>query len=605
MLKEVIKKVKTPVKMRTKILTLCIVSTLIALISLTALFQNSSSELLYEQTKQTTLNDIQNMQDDIYNVIKSVEINLTEIYNEDMLISDLDHEKTITQLRANYYNVAYNIALNYFEPTDGVSALYLYDNSKRLISTYRRAVAPAYNFPIDPYENPTIYRMERVDQYLESPEATMLVSGYYNRSRGQNILRYVLKLYSKNDINKMVGFVVCDTDSTAIEKIIKKYESQNQSMTWIQPLNDIPLILSAKTPSEANENSCEMIQERICNGEQPFNDKVMLNNSVLFRVPQSKYNLEAFSLVPQDLLIENQKALMESTILIAVAMFGICIFVSVIFTKTITNPLEKLTDTIDSIKSGNTKQRAQYLKNDEIGELGQSFNEMLDEIDVLIAQKYQTEILLNQAKYKALQAQINPHFLYNTLDTMSSISEAQGNQMVSTLSQALSNIFRYSLDMKHPMSTVAKEIIHLKNYIYVMNVRMGNEVTYEFDIDERVLQNILPRISLQPIVENALKHGLRNKRGKKVIRVSAQIIENKLQIIVFDNGVGMDADQLNEKLKNTDLDFVEQGNSIGLVNINARVKLLFGDEYGLNAVSQLNHGTSVLLTIPRKWEYDS
>ena len=155
------------------------------------------------------------------------------------------------------------------------------------------------------------------------------------------------------------------------------------------------------------------------------------------------------------------------------------------------------------------------------------------------------------------------------------------------------------------MSTVAKEIIHLKNYIYVMNVRMGNEVAYEFDIDERVLQNILPRISLQPIVENALKHGLRNKRGKKVIRVSAQIIENKLQIIVFDNGVGMDADQLNEKLKNTDLDFVEQGNSIGLVNINARVKLLFGDEYGLNAVSQLNHGTSVLLTIPRKWEYDS
>ncbi len=117
---------------------------------------------------------------------------------------------------------------------------------------------------------------------------------------------------------------------------------------------------------------------------------------------------------------------------------------------------------------------------------------MLDEMDKLLRREYETKLLLNRAEYKALQAQINPHFLYNTLDTMSSIAEIQNCRQVSSLSQSLSNIFRYSLNMKNPLSTVAKEIVHLKNYIYVMNVRMMDNVEYLLTLTRRYCRILCP-----------------------------------------------------------------------------------------------------------------
>ena len=591
-------------KMRTKILFLCITSILMALFFLTALFQNSSSKLLYEQTRYTALNNLKNMYNDIYNIINGIEMRLTEIYNEETLLSDMESSMTLTQIKQRHYSAAYDIALNYFESTDAVSAIYLFDDTRRLISTYRRAVTPAYNFPSNPYEDSNIYNTSAIDRYLESDSTTMMISGYYNESRKENIIRYVLKLYSRQNMNQMIGYVVCDTESSAIEKTVKKYISDRDGIIWIQPRGD-QVIYSLQGGSQEDIQCYKAIAGNIAQNQNVLDNNVTIGNRVLFQIPKSKYNLEAFSLIPQSLLIENQKLLMKNIIIIAIIMLIIFIAFSFVLSKSITKPLEKLSDTMNKIKTGNTTLRATNLKDDEIGQLGKNFNEMLDEIDSLIAQKYESQILLNQAEYKALQTQINPHFLYNTLDTMCSIAESQGSQIVSSMSRSLSNLFRYSLDMKHPLSTVSKEIIHLKNYIYVMNVRMRNEVNYRFNIDEQVLQDVLPRISLQPIVENALKHGLRNKKGEKDIEISAFVDGDNLKIVVADNGIGMDVSNINQKLEICDLSLVEQGNSIGLININARIKILFGKEYGLYLISNGIQGTSVILTMPRKSEVKS
>ena len=167
------------------------------------------------------------------------------------------------------------------------------------------------------------------------------------------------------------------------------------------------------------------------------------------------------------------------------------------------------------------------------------------------------------------------------------------------LSQSLSNIFRYSLNMKEPFSTVAKEIVHLKNYCYVMNVRMQDNVQYDYDIDPKSLQARVPKISVQPLVENALNHGLRNKRGEKRIRIEAKVQGELLEICVSDNGVGMDAEKMNESLRHSNLDYVERGNSIGIHNINARLKILYGEEYGLRIESVVGEGTKVRMVIPK------
>ncbi len=238
------------------------------------------------------------------------------------------------------------------------------------------------------------------------------------------------------------------------------------------------------------------------------------------------------------------------------------------------------------------------MEKDEIGELARNFNEMLDQMEELRKKENQANLLASQAQFKALQAQINPHFLYNTLDTMSSIAEIRDCPEVSILSQSLSNIFRYSLNMKDSFSTVAQEITHLKNYTYVMSVRMQDHVKYVYDIDEEALQSRIPRISIQPLVENALNHGLRNKRGEKEIHISVKKKGSMLEICVADNGVGMDAEEFNRLLRENSLNRAEQGSSIGLHNINARIKMKYGEEYGITLESVSGEGTCVRVLLP-------
>jgi len=143
-------------------------------------------------------------------------------------------------------------------------------------------------------------------------------------------------------------------------------------------------------------------------------------------------------------------------------------------------------------------------------------------------------------------------------------------------------------------------LVHLKNYIYVMNVRMQGSVSYEFDIDDAALKDTVPKICMQPLVENALNHGLRNARREKRIAVKAKIQEEKLMITVEDNGVGLTcAEELNRKMAANDLELVAEGNSIGLININARVKMLYGDAYGITVSSRPGEGTRVELLVAR------
>ena len=132
-----------------------------------------------------------------------------------------------------------------------------------------------------------------------------------------------------------------------------------------------------------------------------------------------------------------------------------------------------------------------------------------------------------------------------------------------------------------------------------MDVRMQDHVQYYYDIDPESLKARVPRISIQPLVENALNHGLRNKRGEKQVRIGAKVKEELLEICVADNGVGMDAEKMNKSLKQSNLDYVERGNSIGIHNINARLKILYGEEYGLHIESTIGEGTRVWMVIPK------
>ncbi len=581
-------------KLRSRILFLCLGSTLLALVLQTFLFQNSSSQFIYDRSKLESENSLQNMQNEIYTFVKGIESNLIEVYTEMDFIKALK-EDSVIELRSEFYRKAYEIGNTKFETDDGVVSLYLYTKQHEIISTYRRAVTPKHNYATDIYENPEEENAGKVLEYVGSDESVMLISSYYNPYRERDILRFVLKLYNNSNRGQVIGYIVCDVDSKVFTSIMEKYHTNNMIYIWLQPYGDRPAVSLGELSGD-EEGYYEEMSERVMNEDTA--EEVDFAKQEVFRVRQNKYNLMAYSIMPQSVLEENQKTLTRNLFLIAFLMVAAAAVLTTVVSRSVIRPLDILMGTIQRIKNGETGLRTEIVRKDEIGELGQNFNEMLDQMEELRRKENQATLLLGQAEYKALQAQINPHFLYNTLDTMSSIAEIRDCPEVSMLSHSLSNIFRYSLNMKDPFSTVAKEISHLKNYTYVMDVRMQNHVRYIYDIDEDVLQNQIPRISIQPLVENALNHGLRNKRGEKEIRIRIRKKAGILEICVADNGVGMDAKELNRSLTKNDLQRVEQGNSIGLFNINARIKMLYGEEFGIILESTQGEGTSVYVTLP-------
>jgi sensor histidine kinase YesM len=263
-------------------------------------------------------------------------------------------------------------------------------------------------------------------------------------------------------------------------------------------------------------------------------------------------------------------------------------------------PVEQLSQTIIDIKNGNTELRAKTQGwSEELKVMGEEFNEMLDRIQTMVKEEYEAKVFMERTQYKVLQAQINPHFLYNTLDTMSGIAASQDCTLVSGLCQSLSAIFRYSLDISDTQSTLQQEMAHVRNYLYVMDVRNGNTVKYTYRIDSDTLSDNIPRITLQPIVENALQHGLRNTRRKdKELIISASHRDDRLLITIEDNGAGMDAKAMNEQLDKADIGRIEMGRSIGVMNVNARVKSVYGEGYGIHYESSPEVGTKAVIVLP-------
>lgn len=589
-------------KLRTKIFIMVLGCVLAALIIQTCLFQNLSSKLIYEQAKEESEQSMQSMQNEIYGLIKGIENNLIEIYMDDELLQSLRKKETIKELQSKFYRKAYDIATDEFETGDDVVSFYLYTMDHQVISTYRRAVTPKHNYASDIYSDPEYTNAEIVKKYVELDNPVMLVSSYYNEYRNKNILRFVMKLYNESNLQDKIGYVVCDVDTKNLEKIMDKYRIDRTAFMWLQPTGDRPIDTLGDLDAEQTKEY-NALEKSIACGKKAENETN--SKQEFFRIDQQHYNLTAYSMMPQKVLRQNQRNLTINLLAIALLMICVSMIITGFISSGLTRPLELLMNTIQKIGNGNVQLRAKIVKEDEIGELAQKFNEMLDQMEELKQKEYQAKQLLNRAEYKALQAQVNPHFLYNTLDTMASIAEIRNCPEVSHMSQSLALIFRYSLNMKNPFSTVEHEIAHLKNYTYVMDMRMHDNIQYTFDVDETTLKSKLPRLSLQPIVENAINHGLRNKRGKKKIGIQIKRKQMDLVICIEDNGIGMDTSAINESLSKNELDFVEKGNSIGLHNINARLKMLYGNTYGMYLESTLGEGTKVFMILPDSGEDSS
>jgi two-component system sensor histidine kinase YesM len=272
-------------------------------------------------------------------------------------------------------------------------------------------------------------------------------------------------------------------------------------------------------------------------------------------------------------------------------------------------PIKKLHDVTTTIAHEDLEPLVTSDNVDEITELGMSFNIMVGKVRELVAAKMQEQENLKKAELRALQAQINPHFLYNTLDTIIWMVESKHTTQVVDLVRALSRFFRISLSKGEDWITVGDEFEHVTSYLAIQKIRYRDILDYQIDVNDAILSATILKLTLQPLVENALYHGIKNKRNGGMIRVCGQKHGDAfIHIEIADNGMGMTPERLAQVRAALlcDTPGTSEG-GYGLINVNQRIRLYYGQRYGLTIASKYSTGTTVSMTIPlrRLPEHDS
>lgn len=275
------------------------------------------------------------------------------------------------------------------------------------------------------------------------------------------------------------------------------------------------------------------------------------------------------------------------------------VIVSFKFSRTLTNPIFKLKRLMKQAESGDLTVRFNFEHNDEIGELGQSFNHMIARIDQLIQMVYVEQENKRTAEMKSLQEQIKPHFLYNTLDTISWMARDYDAEDIVRLVDALTNMFRIGLSHGKDIITVKEEITHVSNYLYIQKIRYKDKLNYVIHVDESLYAVEVPKLILQPLVENAIYHGVKAKRGGGTITITGVPEGENLVFTVQDNGAGMPQEKVEElNRRMSERSVLDEQKSFGLFYIRERIQLCYGKGYGVHVESALGEGTRVTITLP-------
>ena len=317
--------------------------------------------------------------------------------------------------------------------------------------------------------------------------------------------------------------------------------------------------------------------------------------------------LQVLLTVPNQTIVDALLPTVASCILVAIIAVIASIICSVVYSRAVSRPIRKLSDEMKTITLNEYSGSILESREDEIGILQDSFNHMVERNKELIAQQYQSKLEKRNAQLRALQAQINPHFMYNTLQVIGGMALDKDAPEIYSITLALSDIMRYSLNFSKEMICLEEEIKYLQSYVMIQNERFGGKVHLDLDLAPETMQCLIPKLILQPLAENSFEHGLLNKDGDWILLVMSRVTEGgNLQILVKDNGIGFEAERLEEiqqKLDQETAHALKSGSHIGLANVHARIKLRSQSEkHGVRISSSPEHGTTVSVLMPAKWE---
>lgn len=361
------------------------------------------------------------------------------------------------------------------------------------------------------------------------------------------------------------------------------------------------------------EEKTELVKQRIGIEEQSINgEKYILSSD-----GKTVYEWQVMILTNKDYIFMKTKDYFIFTVAIGFLLIFIVVIICYFFSRNLYKPIAMLKSGMETIQEGEFDVQIMKTSNDELGHLIDDFNCMAYKTKTLIKEKYEEEIQKKDAQYKFLQAQIDPHFIFNTLQIISSMAIVNRVPEIETVSNSLARLIRYSISSQQKTISLKEELKNVTSYLEIQKIRFKNRLSYEIHIAPELEKISIIKLVLQPIIENGIRHGFEEKSGGGKIEIHGYMREEKVFIEIQDDGIGMDEEEvnslmerINKPLDRTNIEKIkveeeqkmrEQGNHVGLRNINLRVKMYYGEEYGLFIKSRLGKGTTVKVCIRKEY----
>jgi two-component system sensor histidine kinase YesM len=395
-----------------------------------------------------------------------------------------------------------------------------------------------------------------------------------------------------------LGMIAVDANIGVIENIVKDLDRATHGTTLIVDDEGRVIFDSEKKYLTQHIGRSELLQQ--ATGVEGSFHAVVDGQPVLTIYKQSENTgWKILITIPQKKLMEDAYRNRNFTLLMSVAIIGFALVISIVLTFMLTRPLRTLVRVMKEVQTGNLDVVFPVKRRDEIGLVGSAFNRMIDRVKSLIEDVYEAGQRKKEAELEALQSQINPHFIYNTLEAIRMTAVIHDDAEVSTMAQLLGKLLRYGIGTGTETVPLAKEFEHLEMYVTLLNYRYGNKFSLSLPGESVDWRMPVMKLLFQPIVENAVYHGMDESKPSMKIAISYRLEGTDHVFVVRDDGVGMTEEKLarlRQRLQNP-VSAPDNG-GIGLRNVHERLKLLFGETYGIRIECKPGEGTEVTVRFP-------
>jgi two-component system sensor histidine kinase YesM len=568
-------------KLRLIIISIFLIST----ISIIFINNHISSKSVLKKSYQNSIQRGYLISKNIENFLKYADELSTIIipnHNIQNMLRDINLFEDIEQYKSYYELQA--ILDSFIQRKTTISSAIIYKNQIPIIATSQLNVSKI------PHLTPEIY--ETTKSQLNKP------TWYYQKSISYEKDHSNINYISMNRVivnphnGRIHGILQINIDENNLTQLYNNIFDKHYESFFI--LDDNGIILSALDKSILYQDITHEEYYSDLVNDTSSDNQYMINNQkyIITKTSIPMVNWSVIGLVPIDTLFKDSKKV--TRIIFLTGIIGILLsYIALSYsTKAIINPLMLLSKNMDIVAKGDLSIRMPIVAYDEIGHLTDSFNTMLIKINNLMEQVYNEQQQKKEYELSALQSQINPHFLYNTLESITSLIQLNRNDDAILVVKALAKFYRTTISNGKTIITIKEELSNIENYLIIQNIRYQHKLAYTIDIDDNILDNKIIKLSLQPIVENSIYHGIRPLKKLGHIHIIGKKYSKGIIISIIDNGIGIDPNKINILKKS-------KGNptSFGLWSVDQRIKLYFGSIYGVK-IQNVFQGTHIDILLP-------